>query len=169
MLTNTQVSRKLQESTSEHSIWAKQNSYLSKEAASTTEELLNTDELRKTVVREAIIDRRWRSHSPAPSRIRTFRLPPEYTNEIRVADILPGGEHMLIVLADGEFETRSLMSKYSGTNTTKKTDTRTRSTTPEMNCELVDLGYNQIFVCMSSERDGYFILELVHGEQSDHQ
>jgi hypothetical protein len=155
------MSRKLQTSTSDPSVWVKQNSKLRTQHASLSpgSDNLLPDDLRRQVIREAVVDRRWRDLS-SPTLIAT--ITPQYPTESRSipkafwVQILAGGDHVLFLLYDGTIDICSVTTGLSSMQAEILP-----SGWPKY-CEesVVSLRPIHSSLFMVSENEGYLICEL---------
>lgn len=104
--------RYLHDRIEEHSVWLSRYSCQRSMFRPSKQPTLSTKEMRESVVREAIIDTSWQKPD-GDTRVITKLYPRNYSSMIERVSILPGGDFVLLTLADGAVDVRLIATDAS--------------------------------------------------------
>lgn len=129
---------------------------------STLQSPISAIEMRRRVARETIVDAEWQKEKPGP-RVITQLHPRSYSSVIEAMDIFPGGDFVLITLADGAIDIRPVAVDTPSDN----------SKGPLGPCVLCANSpqvpnFTRSTLLPSSDQDGYILVEVHHAYQPSH-
>lgn len=114
--------------------------------------------MRKSVVREAIVDAEWQKPD-GDTRVVTKLYPKNYSAVIENMSLLPGGDFVLLTLADGAVDVRPI-------TTDTPSDKSRLPSWPSVPCAISGVGMPMLLTSSQlvpiSFQDGYIIVVMRH-------